>query len=272
VLKPIIIPFLDKLKELWNGTFKGIAEQMVAFVANLIELGTLIFNKFISPLINKIIDVLAPAFVTGFKIILDVVTRVIDSMGTVLKGVMTILNGIITFVTGTFTGNWSKAWDGVKMVFKGVFDSLYGIVKLPLNMIIDAINKIIDGFNSISISVPEIDVFGKKLGGGEIGLPNIPRIPRLAKGGLAHAPTLAMVGDNRGAAADPEVISPLSTLQGMLDASNQAMVAVLVQILEAIRSSDRETVIKLGETELGRAAIKAINNVQTQAGRTLLNV
>ncbi|MEK3796111.1 hypothetical protein MKX42_30680 [Paenibacillus sp. FSL R7-0204] len=272
VLKPIIIPFLDKLKELWEGTFKGIAVQMAEFVLNLIELGTTIFNKFISPLINKIIDVLAPAFVTGFKIILDVVTRVIESMGTVLKGVMTILNGIITFVTGVFTGNWTKAWDGVKMIFKGVFDSLYGIVKLPLNLIIDAVNKIIEGLNSISVNIPEIDVFGKKIGGGSIGLPHIPSIPRLAKGGLAYGPTLAMVGDNKGAAADPEVVSPLSTLQGMLDSSNQQMVTVLLQILAALQNTNQTAVIKLNETELGRAAIKSINTVQQQAGQTLLNM
>jgi hypothetical protein len=40
--------------------------------------------------------------------------------------------------------------------------------------------------------------------------------PKLAKGGLAYAPTMAMVGDNRNARVDPEVIAPLSKLKGML--------------------------------------------------------
>lgn len=38
-------------------------------------------------------------------------------------------------------------------------------------------------------------------------------VPALASGGLAYAPTLAVVGDNRGAASDPEVIAPLSKLR-----------------------------------------------------------
>ena len=38
-------------------------------------------------------------------------------------------------------------------------------------------------------------------------------VPALANGGLAYAPTLAVVGDNRGAASDPEVIAPLSKLR-----------------------------------------------------------
>ena len=44
-------------------------------------------------------------------------------------------------------------------------------------------------------------------------------VPALAQGGLAYGPTLAMVGDNRGASADPEVIAPLSKLKDMLGGS-----------------------------------------------------
>lgn len=40
-------------------------------------------------------------------------------------------------------------------------------------------------------------------------------VPKMAAGGLAYGPTLAMVGDNPGARTDPEVIAPLSKLQGM---------------------------------------------------------
>ena len=42
------------------------------------------------------------------------------------------------------------------------------------------------------------------------------KVPALAKGGLAHAPTLAMVGDNPNAGVDPEVIAPLSKLKSMI--------------------------------------------------------
>ena len=43
--------------------------------------------------------------------------------------------------------------------------------------------------------------------------------PKLAKGGLAFAPTLAVVGDNPAARTDPEVIAPLSRLRDMLGGS-----------------------------------------------------
>ena len=40
--------------------------------------------------------------------------------------------------------------------------------------------------------------------------------PALAQGGLATGPTMAMVGDNRNARVDPEVIAPLSKLKSMM--------------------------------------------------------
>lgn len=42
------------------------------------------------------------------------------------------------------------------------------------------------------------------------------RVPKLATGGLAYSPTLAVVGDNAGAANDPEVIAPLSKLRNYM--------------------------------------------------------
>ena len=42
------------------------------------------------------------------------------------------------------------------------------------------------------------------------------KIPALAEGGLIYGPSLALVGDNKNASIDPEVVAPLSKLKGML--------------------------------------------------------
>lgn len=47
---------------------------------------------------------------------------------------------------------------------------------------------------------------------------------KLATGGLAYGPTLAVVGDNRGAASDPEVIAPLSKLRNYMDGQQLELV------------------------------------------------
>lgn len=267
VLKPIIQPFLQALKDVWNNTIKGILEKIVELVLKLVQAAADIYNKFISPLINYIIDKLAPSVTEGFKIILDIVTEVISGVGDIISGLLDTLGGLIDFIAGVFTGDWDRAWSGIKTIFKGVFDSLWGIVKLPLNLIIGGINKVIDGLNSVSISMPAW------LGGGTFGL-SIPHIPKLAKGGLAYGPTLAMVGDNPGARVDPEVVAPLSKLEGMINSggNNRDVINVLNSILRALQSGQGDLVLQVGSTELGRVAARGINDIQRRTGVSPLQI
>ena len=58
-----------------------------------------------------------------------------------------ILDGIIEFVTGVFTGDWKKAWEGIKKIFSGLWDSFTSIVDFVLKTIIksfQATGRIID--------------------------------------------------------------------------------------------------------------------------------
>lgn len=55
-------------------------------------------------------------------------------------------------------------------------------------------------------------------------------LPALAQGGLASAPTLALVGDNPNARIDPEVISPLSKLKDMIGMGGQGEQALSVRL------------------------------------------
>lgn len=259
--KNIVLPLAQAVGEVlaaaWEGIYEILQKTVIPIMGKVISIMQFLWEKVINPIINVLWDNLKPAFETVF-----------DGIKTVIEGLKTTLLGVIDFITGVFTGNWSKAWEGVKKVFKGVFDMLYGIVKTPLDLIIDGINLLIHGINSIKIDMPGWveDLTGYK----SFGI-HIPDIPHLAKGGLAYGPTLAMVGDNRGAASDPEVVSPLSKLQGMMDGGNQETNDLLRQVIKAL-SGDRTTIIKVGETEIGRVIINAINRTQRQAGQTLLDV
>jgi len=68
-------------------------------------------------------------------------------------------------------------------------------------------------------------------------------IPKFAQGGLAYAPTMAVVGDNRNAAVDPEIIAPLSKLKNIVSADIRGQLMIrgrdLVYVFgdEALRQS-----------------------------------
>lgn len=88
---------------------------------------------------------------------------------------MRIFNGFIDFVTGVFTGNWSKAWQGVVDIFGGIFDGIVAVGKAPINAMIGLINGFIGGLNNIKIPKWVPGVGGKSF--------SISKLPYLAQGG-----------------------------------------------------------------------------------------
>jgi hypothetical protein len=95
------------------------------------------------------------------------------------------------------------------------FSVLVGIVKAPINGVIDIVNAAINGLDSIHVSVPSWVPF---VGGQSFGI-SIPTIPTLATGGLVMPqPGGTMV--NVAEAGQAEIVSPLPALQ-------QAMTAAL---------------------------------------------
>lgn len=169
IVVALLIKYWDKIKAKAEEVFPGIGDNIGKLAEKAKELFSLIVEFAKSALDNlmqnwsEIWPLLAPFVETMVKVV-----------GGVLDGLIKILTGILDFIIGVFTGDWSRAWDGVKLIFSGVWDSIKSIAKGAIDGIIDLINGVIGGLNSFSIPdwVP-------KIGGKGI---NIPLIPQLAKG------------------------------------------------------------------------------------------
>ncbi|PQG64972.1 phage tail tape measure protein [Enterococcus faecium] len=125
-----------------------------------------------------------------FKGVSDVAVEVFNFLGGFIGGVFggiianfnnyfnagkRIFNGFLDFVTGVFTGNWSKAWEGVVNIFGGIFDGIVAIAKAPINGLIGLINDFIGLANKIKVPKGVPIVGGKGI--------HFDKIPYLAKGG-----------------------------------------------------------------------------------------
>jgi len=179
-----------------------------------------------------------------------------------------------TFWTGINTSA-STTWTGIKSVWSSVKNWFDTTVIAPIktsftglwNSIIDGMNTVIKGLNKIKIDIPDwVPGFG-----GEAWGIKIPTIPKLAKGGITNGPMLATIGDNPGGR---EVVSPLDDLVGIIkSALTEALLNTNTNSNSNNNYSGPDTLIlKVGETELGRVAIKSINTVQRQTGIRLITV
>lgn len=251
VLRPVWENIISAIDKIWTDHLRPLVDNFLDFVGEFVNGALEIYNKFISPVVNWFVNVFGPPISKVINGIIDRVKAIVGNVIDAVNGIITMLKGIVKFVTGVFTGDWDKAWQGIKDIFKGTWDSFVSIVKIPLNSIIglingmisaaiEGINCLIRAVNSIRFDIPD---WVPGIGGNHFGFDfsefTAPQIPYLAKGGLAYQPTLAMIGDNKNARTDPEVVAPLSKLQGIIgqnsNAGNDRIYELLMKIYELLR-------------------------------------
>lgn len=159
--------------------------------------------------INTAVTTAIAAISSRFPALGAVLSGLWKSVQDVWGNIKAIFSNIIGFIDNVFSGNWSAAWGNVVAIFGNVFGALANIAKAPINAVISVINMVLSKINEMKISIPD---WVPGVGGKTLGF-NIPQIPMLATGGIATAPTLAMVGEG----GEPEAVLPLSKLAQLLD-------------------------------------------------------
>ena len=133
------------------------------------------------------------------------IAAIVESFGKMFSDlwidIKEILGGIIDFITGVFTGDWEKAWDGIKTALKGVLNLMIDLFEGFLNIGQRLVALLIDAINSISIDIPEwVPIFGGKTFAPHIeGTPRMIELPRLATGAVIppNHEFLATLGDQK---------------------------------------------------------------------------
>lgn len=275
ILEPIITPFLEDLTWLWDNHLKGMIEQVMEFVGKLTTNALEIYNKFIQPIASFLLDILGPAFAFFGQFVSGHLSTVWAFISEGVSAALRIFGGLSDFISGIFTGNWKKAWNGIKDIFGGVFDSLKNLFKLPFNFIIDGINSFIKAVNKIKLPDWVPGIGGKGF--------NIPRIPKLAKGGIVDGPTIAMVGE-----AGKEAVMPLENNTEWInklgkdvsmrinnDNKSEETNRLLTEIyrkLEQINNKENLTEVNIGNDKIYSGFGQRVNSENDRYGKTVIKV
>lgn len=191
-IKEFVSGCFADIGEFWNNNLKPCLDAIKGFIENtLAPAFKTVFEKIIGPVID------------------DVFGAIKDLWNNSLKPVFT---GITDFLTGVFTGNWEKAWNGIKNIFQGIWEGIKTAFKLPINWIIDGINTFIRGINKIKIPDWVPWVGGKGF--------HINEIPRLEKGGILEKGQVGLLEGN-----GAEAVVPLDRNQAWVNAVAKDMQA-----------------------------------------------
>lgn len=124
-------------------------ERFEPILKVVMEVGKVVWDVFGEGL--GIIFGTAAAVVASY---IDYIAKTIDSL--ILAG-----QGVVDFITGVFTGDWDKAWNGLKEIFQGA----WGYITAPVEAFIGLLDRVVAGIekvigkaasvDSVSLSLPD---------------------------------------------------------------------------------------------------------------------
>ena len=172
---PKIMAFATNAKAIWDGFFAGGGATRVSGIFDTVKgvimsvipyfqqfasfVQTTIFPAFqqmwvqVQPVLTQLwstvqtvfqaIKVGIQAAVTFIQLLwsnfgqslLNGVQAVWSGIMNVIRGVLTVIQGIANLFIGIFTGNWSRAWQGIKQIFSGVWTAIKGVFSIAFNSI-----------------------------------------------------------------------------------------------------------------------------------------
>jgi len=219
-------------------------------------------------LIKLVISIFTPKIKKAFE---NLKISISDAWGKAMNYINSRTGGALNTAVAAATkikNSFIGAFNGLKSAVASTFNSLYSAIRGPINRIVDGINN---SLAKIKITIPG---WVPWYGGDTF---SIPKIPRMAKGGIIDQPTLAMIGETH----QKEAVVPLedtSFAQSLANTIATTLYTILQPLFENNNQNNNasnipvEVVLKLNETELGRQVVKIINDMSRRAGKSVLEV
>lgn len=179
---PIVVQLLQTLLPIITQLVTSVMPIIVDVLNMIMPLITELIQA-VLPVLQSVLQALMPIIQVLADLFSGVLGVAIQAMMPIVESLTGILKGIIDFVTGVFSGDWSKAWEGIVSVFKGIWDTITSIV-----------SGIGDFFSGIFSGIG--DFFGGLFGGNKetSGEPDIPDVPQF-ESGSDYTPDTFIAGD-----------------------------------------------------------------------------
>ena len=140
-IKPVLDEWASRFDALWQEHLQPMVNSFLEFIGKLVSGISELWNTYMVPFINWIVENIVPILSPILETIGNLFMNVVGYIGDMLKGLWDILGGLIDSISGVFTGDWEKAWNGIKSIFQ----SIWNMAKAGFEMIWNSIKDIFNG-------------------------------------------------------------------------------------------------------------------------------
>lgn len=143
-IKPILDEWAVRFDALWKEHLQPMVNSFLEFMGKLINGISELWNTWLVPIINWIVENIVPVLSPIFETIGNLFMNVFGIISDILNGIWQVLGGLIDFIVGVFTGDWDKAWKGIQSIFSGIWTAISGFFEGIWNSIKDIVSGAID--------------------------------------------------------------------------------------------------------------------------------
>lgn len=157
VYNTYVVPFLQNLannfNDLWNTHLKPFVDNVAGLIGSIADAIKVLWENWIKPLVDWIIQNIIPVLVPIFESIWNTISSVFGAIADTIGGIIQTFKGLIDFIVGIFTGDWNKAWEGIKTFFTGIWNAIKGVVSIVWNVIKGIIETAVNVIKGIITTV-----------------------------------------------------------------------------------------------------------------------
>lgn len=140
---PILTEFGEKFQAMYDEYLKPILDEIFAILGQLIDVIKDLWENVLVPVIDWIAQTIMPVLSPIIKFLTETVLYMFKILGAIIQTFLKVLRGLIDFIVGVFTGDWNKAWDGIKTIFDGIWKGIKLIFKAVWDFIWELVSSVV---------------------------------------------------------------------------------------------------------------------------------
>lgn len=136
---PVISEMSQRFQEFHEQYLSPLIDKFLDFTGKVADAITAVWENFLKPFVLWFIETMAPIIGNALSGLVDMFFGWWEGISETLGHVFDALGGLMDFITGIFTGDWEKAWEGIKTFFSQIWEAMKSLT----NTLMTAISNII---------------------------------------------------------------------------------------------------------------------------------
>ena len=146
---PVIEEMAQRFQEFHEQYLSPLIDKFLEFTGKVADAITAVWENFLKPFVLWFIETMAPIIGNALSGLVDMFFDWWEGISETLGHVFDALGGLMDFITGTFTGDWNKAWNGIKTFFSQIWEAMKTLANTLMTAIGNIISTVLGGIKGV---------------------------------------------------------------------------------------------------------------------------